>query len=189
MDIPLYDLAGDMETKTETLQVPNSEVFDYKKGRSWRLSVGSIDNCSDNFAKQGPDGKVRGMSVVESTLSLISCIIGAGIVSIPYALTASGIYNGICLNIGVICVLMFASHLYIKSMEYLKLSSISELCYMSMGKTSIYIVNAFFVFIFFGVLIMYNVLFSNVAVSVFHKSGLIALSGLQKDNLLVVILG
>ena len=51
MDIPLYDLAGDMETKTETLQVPNSEVFDYKKGRSWRLSVGSIDNCSDNYAK------------------------------------------------------------------------------------------------------------------------------------------
>ena len=74
------------------------------------------------------------MSVLESTLSLISCIIGAGIVSIPYALTAIGIYNGIMINLAIIPLLMFAAHLYIKSMEYLKLSSISELCFMSMGR-------------------------------------------------------
>jgi len=118
------------------------------------------------------------MSVLEATLSLISCIIGAGIVSIPYALTATGIYNGILINILIICCLMFASHLYITAMEYLKLDSVSELCFMSMGRSSIYIVNAFFTFIFFGVLILYNILFSNVAVQLFNKSGLVALSGL-----------
>jgi amino acid permease len=114
--------------------------------------------------KQDADGKVRGMSVLESTLSIISCIIGAGIVSIPYALTATGLYNGILINIGIIICLMFATHLYIKSMEYLKLSSISELCFMSMGRSSIFIVNAFFAFIFVGVLTLFNVLFSNLAV-------------------------
>lgn len=128
------------------------------------------------------------MSVIESTISLISCIIGAGIVSIPYALTATGLYHGIMINIAIITCLMFATHLYIKSMEYLKLSSVSELCFMSMGKSSIYIVNAFFAFIFLGVLILFNVLFSNVAVQLFNKSGLIALSGLKKDNVLRYIM-
>ena len=128
------------------------------------------------------------MTVVESTLSLISCIIGAGIVSIPYALTATGIYNGIITNIVIICCLLFASHLYIKSMEYLKLSAVSELSFMSMGRSSIYIINGFFASIFFGVLIMYNVLFSNVAVQLFTKSGLVALTGVSKGNPLVVLL-
>jgi sodium-coupled neutral amino acid transporter 7/8 len=128
------------------------------------------------------------MTVVESTLSLISCIIGAGIVSIPYALTATGIYNGIITNIVIIFCLLFASHLYIKSMEYLKLSAVSELSFMSMGRSSIYIINGFFASIFFGVLIMYNVLFSNVAVQLFNKSGLVALSGVSKGNPLVVVL-
>jgi len=83
---------------------------------------------------------------------------------------------------------MLASHLYIKSMEYLKVSAISELCFMSMGRSSIYIINGFFTCIFFGVLILYNVLFSNVAVQLFNKSGLYEFSGLKKDNMLVVVL-
>lgn len=154
----------DDENKADDfLPVPNSETFDYAKGRSWRVSIGTLDNCSDNFMKQGADGKIPKMSVLEATLSLISCIIGAGIVSIPYALTAAGIYNGIITNICVIICLLFATHLYISSMEYLKLNSVSELCFMSMGRSSIYIVNSFFTIIFFGVLVLYNVLFSNVA--------------------------
>ena len=110
--------------------------------------------------------------MIEATLALISSIIGAGIVSIPYALTTTGMVTGIYINIGVIVILMFASHLYIQAMEYLKLSSISELCFMSMGRSSIYLVNGFFMAIFFGALILYNVLFSNVALQLFNKSGL-----------------
>lgn len=128
------------------------------------------------------------MTVLESTLSLISCIIGAGIVSIPYALTAAGLWNGIVTNIIIIMILMFASHLYIKSMDYLKLNSISELCYMSMGRSSIYIVNASFTFIFFMVLILYNVLFSNVAVQLFKKSGFVELTGIAPTNQLIILM-
>ena len=110
--------------------------------------------------------------MVEAVLAIISSILGAGIVSIPYALTTTGMVTGIYINIGVIMILIFATHLYVAAMEYLKLTSISELCFMSMGRSSIYLVNGLFMAIFFGALILYNVLFSNVAVQLFNKSGL-----------------
>jgi amino acid permease len=44
----MYDLAGDPENK-EKLEVPKTEVFEFKQGRQWRLSIGSLDNCSDNY--------------------------------------------------------------------------------------------------------------------------------------------
>ena len=55
MDIPMYDLAGDPENKDDNPPAPKTELFQYKEGRQWRLSVGDLDNVSDNFMKQGAE--------------------------------------------------------------------------------------------------------------------------------------
>ena len=41
---------------------------------------------------------------------------------------------------------------------------------------------------FFFVLIMYNILFSKLALSLFQNSGIIELSGVSDDNLLLYVL-
>ena len=89
------------------------------------------------------------MSVIDASLTLISSIIGAGIVSVPYALSTTGFMNGIYINVGLVMALMFSCHLYIKAMQYFKLNSISELIFMSLGRSSIFLVNGFYTFIFF----------------------------------------
>lgn len=57
-----------------------------------------------------------------------------------------------------------------------------------MGRSSIFIVNGFMGFTFFFVLILYNVLFSKLALALFQNSGLVELSGLNDDNLLVYVM-
>ena len=44
--------------------------------------------------------------------------------------------------------------------------SISELCYMCFGRASVYIINGLLAFVFFGVLVMFLILFGNLGVSV-----------------------
>ena len=83
---------------------------------------------------------------------------------------------------------MFATHIYLVAIDYLQLDSLSELCYISMGRSSIFIVNGFMGVTFFFVLIMYNILFSKLALSLFQNSGIVELSGVSDDNLLLYVL-
>ena len=83
---------------------------------------------------------------------------------------------------------MVSTHLYLYAMEYLQLASMSELCYMSMGHRSIYIINAFMALIFFFILVIYNIQFSTLALSLFQNSGLIELTGLEKGNAFLWVL-
>ena len=90
-------------------------------------------------------------------ITLISCIIGIGTVSVPFGLGAAGFFNGILINLFVMGMMMISSHLYVTAIDYFGVISLSELCYMSMGRSSIYIVNGFMAFIFFFVLVIYNI--------------------------------
>lgn len=57
----------------------------------------------------------EGFSVVGAALSIISTIIGGGIISIPYAMTTNGIAWGVGIHVCTMVFLMFTAHLYLTS--------------------------------------------------------------------------
>lgn len=97
-------------------------------------------------------------------------------------MTAAGFINGAILNIITIVILMYCTHLYIRAMDMFGLRSISELSYMCFGRNSVYMINGLLVFVFFGYLVMFQILFSNLATSVVLHSGLISKNGLVEEN-------
>lgn len=109
--------------------------------------------------------KQDGLNLFDATLALIASIIGGGIIAIPYAMTAAGFINGCITNLVTILILMFCTHLYLRAMDMFNMRSISELCYMCFGRASVYIINGLLAFVFFGVLVMFLILFGNLGVS------------------------
>ena len=120
----------------------------------------------------------KNLNLKEAILTFISCIVGIGTCTVPYGIGTAGYSHGILISLFVICMMTFATHLYLTAMEYLQLSSISELCYVSMGRSSIYLINCFMIFIFFFIMVIYNIQFSTLALSLFKNSGLVEYAGL-----------
>jgi len=122
------------------------------------------------------------LTLFQATLALIASIVGGGIICIPYAMTAAGFINGAIINLITIAILIYCTHLYIRAMDMFGLRSISELCYMCFGRYSVYMINGLLVFVFFGYLVMFQILFSNLATSVVLHSGLISPKGLVDEK-------
>ena len=122
------------------------------------------------------------LTVFQATLAVIASIIGGGIICIPYAMTTAGFINGAIINFATLAILMYCTHLYIRAMDMFGLRSISELCYMCFGRYSVYIINGLLVFVFFGYLVMFEILFSNLATSVVLHSGIISKNGLVQEK-------
>lgn len=80
-------------------------------------------------------------------------------------MTVAGLPTGILMNLLVIAVVMFCTHLYLKARQLLGLESLSELCFVSFGRTSIYLINALIAFVIYGILVLYFVLFSRICIS------------------------
>ena len=95
------------------------------------------------------------LSICETILSFIATTMSSGILAIPYAIVSVGLVNGIVINFMVMTVVMFGSYLYIRALHMLKLQSISELCFISFGPCSIYIINGLFALIIFGFIILF----------------------------------
>lgn len=121
-----------------------STVFPIKKD-------GDYEKITENDGNQ----MKKGLTTYEATLALISSILGCTLVSVPYSMTITGYLNGIITNILVLILLMFATHLYLQAMDIFKIRQLSELCYISMGRKSIYFVNGFFALIVYGVLVLF----------------------------------
>lgn len=98
-------------------------------------------------------------------LQIISTITGGGIVSVPYAMTAPGFEIGIMVNVVIIGFMMYCTHLYVSSRDLLGFDSISELSYMSFGRSSVFIINILVTFVIFGILLLYLILFSKISLS------------------------
>lgn len=96
---------------------------------------------------------------------MVSTIIGGGIASVPYAMTVAGFNVGIFVNLAIILVVLFCSHLYLKASEALQLSSFSELCYINFGRSSIFMINGLIAFVIYGVLTLYFILFSKICIT------------------------
>jgi amino acid permease len=62
----------------------------------------------------------KGASVYGAAFSYISTIIGAGIISLPYALQEAGTLVGVLLHAVIITLLLFSTLLYLKSKDNLK---------------------------------------------------------------------
>ena len=105
------------------------------------------------------------MTVGAAALSVISTIIGGGITSVPYAMTVAGLPTGILINFMVIGIVMFCTHLYLKARQLFGLESLSELCFVSFGRSSIFLINALIAFVIYGILVLYFVLFSRICIS------------------------
>lgn len=117
-----------------------------------------------NVSDAGED-EVEGFSVVGAALSIISTIIGGGIISIPYAMTTNGILYGAGIHLVTLVFLMFTAHLYLSAKDMYDVPSFSELCYMCFGRSSIYLINLLIAFVIFGILILYMILFSKISIS------------------------
>lgn len=122
------------------------------------------------------------LNLCQATLAVIASTVGGGIICIPYAMTTAGFLNGAMINLLTIAILMYCTHLYIRAMDMFGLRSISELCYMCFGRYSVYMINGLLVFVFFGYLIMFQILFSNLATSVVLHSGIVSKDGLIKEK-------
>jgi len=122
------------------------------------------------------------LNLCQATLAVIASSIGCGIICIPYAMTTAGFINGVMINLLTIAILMYCTHLYIRAMDMFGLRSISELCYMCFGRYSVYMINGLLVFVFFGYLVMFQILFSNLATSVILHSGIVSKDGLIKEK-------
>lgn len=57
---------------------------------------------------------------MQAALAFISTIIGAGIVSLPYALMEAGIFTGIIIHLVMMALLFMAVVLYLKTKDNLK---------------------------------------------------------------------
>lgn len=100
-----------------------------------------------------------------ASLAIISTIIGGGIISVPYAFTAPGFANGMVINLTILCFMLFTTYFYLKAKDYLGFSSISELSYICFGRASVFVINFLLTFVIFGILTLYMLLFSRIAIS------------------------
>ena len=52
-------------------------------------------------------------------MSVISTIIGGGIISVPYAMSAPGFVHGIQINLCILVFMVFCTHLYLEARDRL----------------------------------------------------------------------
>ena len=110
-------------------------------------------------------------SVVGTALAIISTIMGGGIVSIPFAYAVAGPAVGLSVQIIVIIAIWISCILYLQTRNILRcnttFSVIANLC---LGPLSGIILNSLIVFAVFGILALYMILFSEIAISLIGGS-------------------
>lgn len=129
-------------------------------------SVGKMTNIDINEGAE-MDHK-KGLTAFEGSLALLSVIVGGGIVGLPYANYTSGLTFGVALNI-ISPILAFTSgYLFMtcKLMAPIKIETLYELGYFTMGKCSIYFISFIAIVCNQGFCIIYFIVFGQCAQSI-----------------------
>ena len=111
------------------------------------------------------------MTVNEAALAVISTTVGAGVTSIPYAMTASGFWTGILINCFVMSSVFFSTYLYWLARSHMQVDHLSEMLYVTLGRGSIFALNGLLAFIIYGVIVIYMTLGARVCRSVLSEAG------------------
>jgi amino acid permease len=102
---------------------------------------------------------------------------GGGIVSIPYAFTTAGFLNGVIVQTMVVISLYVSTSFYLAARRKLKCdSSFSAIAQLCLGDYSGVLINFLITFAIFGILSLYMILFSRIAISIFGGSSAQALN-------------
>lgn len=104
--------------------------------------------------------KSEGLGYFTASLALVSTMIGAGIVGVPYGYQKTGFGLGFIINIVLMVLTCFSCYLYLKCKDLTGgLDSFSEIGYKLMGRPALFIVNVMIVLLCFGGLIAYYNIF------------------------------
>ena len=96
---------------------------------------------------------------------------GGGIVSIPYSYAVSGFWTGIGIQVCVICALWISCKLYLGARTILQCKTeFSEMANLCLGSISNVILHSLLVLAVFGILALYMILFSQIAISLIGKT-------------------
>ena len=121
-----------------------------------------------SFSKD--NGVDKKFTTNEASMAITSCIMGAGIVSVPYGMTENGIWLGIACHLALAFCMLFCSYMYMVARDLFMIKSYSDLCYMTFGKKGIYLANAMPAFILMIVSVLYLELFSSICISLFSST-------------------
>ena len=115
-------------------------------------------------AAQDREGGSNG--VTATSLAIISCIMGGGIVSIPFAYAVEGIYVGITVQVMVIAAIFISCRLYLSARTMLSCrTDFGEIAEKCLGPVSGIILNSLLVFCIFGIMALYMTLFAQIFIS------------------------
>ena len=104
--------------------------------------------------------------MVATALAIISCIMGGGIVSIPFAYAVEGVLVGISVQVCVITAIYISCLLYLNTRNILSCKTeFGEIAEKCLGPISGIILNSLLVFAIFGIMALYMILFSEIAIS------------------------
>lgn len=82
-------------------------------------------------------------------------------------MTVHGLKYAISIHVLMQTLMLLSTYLYMKAREVYKIDSHSDLCFMCFGRKSVYIANMVLAFVIFIVMILFLVMFAQVALTVF----------------------
>ena len=134
------------------------------------LAAGAV-NADDSFKlKQSAMlGKDSGSnSLFQTALSIVSTVMGCGIVSVPYSYATAGFTIGLSVQVVVVCALFVSVHYYLEAKRIMNCeTTFSGLAYACLGSSSGIVLNLLIAIAIFGILTLYMILFSRIAISIF----------------------